>query len=246
MLLRVEHLNKSFHSERVLSDLGFSLTEHHTLSIVGRSGCGKTTLMKIIAGILPCDSGEIYLQDNKINHVPAHQRNIVYLYQEPLLFPHLNVFENVAFGLRLRKQPEDLIQKKTNEMIHSLQLEDHTNKMPHQLSGGQKQRVSFGRALIINPALLLLDEPFGNLDADTRATMQEFLRSVVHQFQITSIFVTHDLKEAIVMADQIGTITNGTLQVFDDVNHFVADPKTGVQREIQFWDGLTTKTRSQS
>src|SRR5262249_44087846 len=146
MLLRIEHLNKSFPPERVLSDLSVSLNEHHTLSIVGRSGCGKTTLLKIIAGLLPCDSGEIYLHDKRINDVPAHQRNIVYLYQEPLLFPHLSVFENVAFGLRLRKQPENLIHKKTSEMIQSLQLEDHSRKMPHQLSGGQKQRVSFGRA----------------------------------------------------------------------------------------------------
>jgi len=140
--------------------------------------------------------------------------------------------------LRLRKQPETEIQKKTDEMIQSLQLQDHARKMPHQLSGGQKQRVSFGRALIINPVLLLLDEPFGNLDADTRASMQEFLQIVVKQFQITSVFVTHDLKEAIVMADQIASMQNGTLQMFEDVNAFVADPKTGVKREIEFWDSL--------
>jgi ABC-type Fe3+/spermidine/putrescine transport system ATPase subunit len=241
MLLKIEHLTKSFQSERVLCDLTFSLNEHHTLSIVGRSGCGKTTLLKIIAGLIHPDAGEIYLQDKKINAVPAHERNIVYLYQEPLLFPHLNVFENIAFGLRLRKQPEAEIQKKTNEMIQSLQLQDHARKMPHQLSGGQKQRVSFGRALIINPVLLLLDEPFGNLDADTRATMQEFLRNVVSQFQITSIFVTHDLKEAIVMADQIASMQNGTLQIYEDVDAFVADAKTGVKREIEFWESLNER-----
>ena len=241
MLLRVDHLNKSFHTDSVLSDLSFSVNEHHTLSIVGRSGCGKTTLLKIIAGLLQCNSGKILLQDRVMNDVPAHQRNIVYLYQETLLFPHLNVFENIAFGLRLRKQSEETIHQKVNQMIQSLHLQDHVQKMPNQLSGGQKQRVSFGRALIVNPLLLLLDEPFGNLDADTRTTMQEFFREVAKQFQITSIFVTHDLKEAMVMGDQIALMQKGSLEVFEDVQHFIQNPKTGVKREIEFWEGLIRK-----
>src|SRR5262249_13796668 len=153
-----------------------------------RSGCGKTTLLKIIAGLLDPDSGAVFLQETNINGVPAHKRNIVYLYQEALLFPHLNVFENIAFGLRLRKMPEAIIHNRTMEMIRSLELEEQREKMPHLLSGGQKQRVSFGRALIINPLLLLLDEPFGNLDVGTRAGMQEFFRTVAQKFKITSIF----------------------------------------------------------
>jgi ABC-type sugar transport system ATPase subunit len=241
MLLKIERLNKSFQSEIVLQDLTFTLEEHRTLSIVGRSGCGKTTLLKIIAGLLPFDSGELLLQNRTLKDVPAHQRNIVYLYQEPLLFPHLNVFENIAFGLRLRKQPEEIIRQKTTEMIQSLELQDHSSKMPHQLSGGQKQRVSFGRALIVNPLLLLLDEPFGNLDADTRATMQDFFRKVAKQFQIASIFVTHDLKEAILMGDRIGLMGKGTLEIFEDVQHFILDSKTGVRREIEFWESLMQK-----
>src|SRR5262245_59384972 len=159
MLLRVELLNKSFHTDRVLSDLSFSINEHHTLSIVGRSGCGKTTLLKIIAGLLQSDSGQILLQDRIVNDVPAHQRNIVYLYQETLLFPHLDVFENIAFGLRLRKQSEEAVRSETTKMIESLELQEHSQKMPHQLSGGQKQRVSFGRALLVNPLIHQLDEP---------------------------------------------------------------------------------------
>jgi ABC-type sugar transport system ATPase subunit len=239
MLLRIEGLNKSFTSDKVLTDLSFTLNEHHTLSIVGRSGCGKTTLLKIIAGLLQSDSGNIFLMDKLINDVPAHKRNIVYLYQETLLFPHLDVFENIAFGLRLRKYPEDVIRQKTEQMAHSLQLDDHIRKMPQHLSGGQKQRVSFGRALIVNPLLLLLDEPFGNLDSDTRASMQEFFRNVAKEFKITSIFVTHDLKEAIVMADQIGMMEKGSLEVFEDVQQFIKSPKTGVRREIEFWERLT-------
>ena len=241
MLLKVQSLNKSFQSDRVLSDLSFSLNEHHNLSIVGRSGCGKTTLLKIIAGLLSADSGKIFLQETLVNEVPAHKRNIVYLYQETLLFPHLDVFENIAFGLRLRKLPENEIQEKTDQMIQSLQIHEHAHKMPHQLSGGQKQRVSFGRAFIVNPLLLLLDEPFGNLDAETRTSMQTFFRNVARQFKITSIFVTHDLKEAILMGDQIALMQKGRLEVFDSVQQFIHDPKTGVQREIEFWEGLIQK-----
>jgi ABC-type sugar transport system ATPase subunit len=242
MLLKVEHLSKSFHSDAVLRDLSFALEEHRTLSIVGRSGCGKTTLLKVIAGLIESESGQVLIQDKAINNVPPHKRNIVYLYQETLLFPHLNVFENIAFGLRLRKSPENLIVEKTNEMIQSLQLRDHAGKMPHQLSGGQKQRVNFGRALIVNPLLLLLDEPFGNLDADTRASMQNFFRQVAENFKITSIFVTHDLKEAILMGDHIALMENGTLEVFEDVQQFVGDPKTGVRREIEFWGKFGSKS----
>ena len=241
MMLRIEHLSKAFPSEKLFSDLNFSVAEHQTFSIVGRSGCGKTTLLKIIAGLLPCDGGNIVLHERTVNDIPAHKRNIVYLYQETLLFPHLNVFENIAFGLRLRGSSEDLIRTKTEEMIRSLGLQEHRIKMPQQLSGGQKQRVSFGRALIVNPLLLLLDEPFGNLDADTRINMQEFFRDVAKQFQITSIFVTHDLKEAILMGDCIGWMRDGTLTTFSDKQQFINDPQTGVRREIEFWKSLKRK-----
>jgi len=238
MLLRIDRLSKAFHSERVLSALSFSLDEHQTLSILGRSGCGKTTLLKIIAGLLDPDSGDVFLQERNIRGVPAHKRNIVYLYQEALLFPHLNVFENIAFGLRLRKMPEAIIHDRTMEMIRSLELEEQRGKMPHLLSGGQKQRVSFGRALIINPLLLLLDEPFGNLDVGTRAGMQEFFRTVAQKFKITSIFVTHDVKEAILMGNRIGFLENGNLDIYEDVRDFIRDPKTGVSREVDFWEDL--------
>ncbi|MGA9607622.1 MAG: ABC transporter ATP-binding protein, partial [Rouxiella badensis] len=199
MFLQVTDLNKNFAAEPVLAQLSFELPEHQTLSVLGRSGCGKTTLLKIIAGLLQPDSGEIRLNKLLINEVAPQHRNIVYLYQEALLFPHLNIFENVAFGLRLRRVKNEEVRTKTEAMLSHLGLASHSQRRPDQLSGGQRQRVAFGRALIINPALLLLDEPFSNLDAETRAQMQQLFKRVAREFAITAIFVTHDLKESLIM-----------------------------------------------
>ncbi len=154
MLLLAQNINKAFKKEMVLQDVNLSLQQHHTLSILGKSGCGKTTLLKIIAGILQQDSGHIFLEEKNIDEVSPNLRKIVYMSQEPLLFPHLNVFENIAFGLRLRKEKKESVEKKVNGLIIELGLQEHRLKMPHQLSGGQKQRVNFGRSLIINPPLI--------------------------------------------------------------------------------------------
>ncbi|MBS1658416.1 MAG: ABC transporter ATP-binding protein [Bacteroidetes bacterium] len=235
MHLRLEHISKKFGSEEVLRDLRLQLPANKTLSILGASGCGKTTLLKIIAGLIEADSGEIFLAEKNITKVPANKRNIVYIYQEPLLFPHLNAFENIAFGLRIRKVAEEKIQQQVNQMISRLGLEEQWKKFPDQLSGGQRQRVAFGRAIIINPPVLLLDEPFAALDYETRSSMQKLFKEVAHEFGITSIFVTHDLKEAILMADEIALMKNGTLQQYDSVASFTNDPVSGVKNEISFW-----------
>lgn len=238
MLLQVSGLGKSFQCKRVLHELSFALPAHQTLGILGKSGCGKTTLLKVIAGLLEPDSGVINVNGSRVNAIPPHKRGIVYLYQEALLFPHLNVFENIAFGLTLRKEHDEVIRAKTHEMIASLELSEETYKMPQQLSGGQKQRVAFGRALIVNPLLLLLDEPFGSLDTVTREAMQKLLRRVAKQFQITSLFVTHDLKEALLIGDQIGYMENGKLEIYETIAQFMNDRKTGVQNEINFGENL--------
>ncbi|WP_417612197.1 ABC transporter ATP-binding protein [Owenweeksia hongkongensis] len=240
MFLEVQNIVKSFHAEQVVKDLNFSLDAHKTLSILGKSGCGKTTMLKIIAGLEKPDAGNITLKGENIDKKSPEKRSVVYLYQEDLLFPHLNVFENIAFGLRLKKLPKDEIKTKVEEMIDSLELNGQANKMPHQLSGGQRQRVSFGRAIITNPSLLLLDEPFGSLDAGTRQRMQVLFKKLASQFSITSLFITHDLKEAILMGDKIAFMRSGCLKVYKDKNEFINDPDTGVQQEIGFWEGLVS------
>jgi ABC-type Fe3+/spermidine/putrescine transport system ATPase subunit len=237
MWLSVTQLHKSFGGTVVLRDINFGLQQGETLAILGRSGCGKTTLLKILAGLIEAE-GNILLNGASLRAVPPQQRGIVYLYQEALLFPHLNVFENVAFGLRLQKAT-DVVQR-TQTMLAQLGLSDQAQKMPDALSGGQKQRVAFGRALIIQPRLLLLDEPFGALDTETRQQMQEFYRHTASEQGISSIFVTHDLKEALLMGDQWGYMAQGHLDLFDSAAAFSADDRTGVQRERAFWQAMAT------
>jgi putrescine transport system ATP-binding protein len=237
VFLQIEQLTKHFGEESVLKELSFDLEKQKLLSILGKSGSGKTTLLKIIAGLETTDSGVIKVDNKVINDVPPQRRNIVYLYQEPLLFPHLNVFENVAFGLRLRKKKDSDIRQKVLQMLAELELSDQAAKMPTQLSGGQRQRVAFGRALIINPKVLLLDEPFGALDTETRATMQVLLKRIIAEHPITTIFVTHDLKEAIQMGDTIGVIEKGQLEIYQDKLDFIQRNES-VKREISFWQRL--------
>ncbi|WP_031426461.1 ABC transporter ATP-binding protein [Flavimarina sp. Hel_I_48] len=238
MFLEVQHITKSFNYEHVVKDLNFTLDAHKTLSILGKSGCGKTTMLKIIAGLIKPDSGTLLLKGEDVTNARPEKRNIVYLYQEDLLFPHLNAFENIAFGLRLKKIPEPQINEKVDHMIASLELHGQASKMPTQLSGGQRQRVSFGRAIITNPSLLLLDEPFGSLDAGTRQRMQQLFKKLTQEFKITSLFVTHDLKEAVLMGDEIGFMRAGNLQVYKDKKDFINDPETGVQEEMKYWKSL--------
>lgn len=211
------------------------------MSVLGRSGSGKTTLLKIIAGLESPDNGRVELEGKAMNETPAHLRNIVYLYQEPLLFPHLNAFENIAFGLRLRKWTEADIRQKTEAMLDHLELKGQAKKMPAQLSGGQRQRVAFGRALIVEPKVLLLDEPFGALDTETRTAMQQLLKRMVAASKITTIFVTHDLKEALLMGDEIALMQDGLLKKYETKADFVQDARTGVQEEIGFWTNIQSR-----
>jgi ABC-type sugar transport system ATPase subunit len=238
MAIQVQNVSKSYRGTPVLRELSFELSSGQTLAVLGRSGCGKTTLLKIIAGLLPPDTGDIQIDGRLVNEWPPQQRGAVYLYQETLLFPHLNVFENVAFGLRLRKTPEKEIREKTAHMLEQLDLTAHAHKKTQALSGGQKQRVAFGRALIINPSVLLLDEPFGSLDVETRASMQQLFKKIAAQYAITAVFVTHDLKESVLMGDQLAYMDEGRLDIFNHLQDFIQDSRTGMQSEIEFWKTL--------
>ncbi|MEO9952626.1 ABC transporter ATP-binding protein [Nonlabens sp.] len=234
-LLHIDNITKSFGSETVLHNVSFTLQEHEVLSVLGKSGSGKTTLLKILAGLEKEDDGTISLSRKRMNDTPPNKRNIVYLYQEPLLFPHLNVSENIAFGLKIRKQSAGEIKTKVENMLLEIGLENHAEKMPHQLSGGQRQRVSFARALIIEPKVLLLDEPFGALDAETRVQMQELFKKLSKKMKLTSIFITHDLKEALTMGDHIGKIELGHFKRYESKQDFYDDADSGAQQEAAFW-----------
>lgn len=238
MLLTVQNIEKSFRQEEVLHQLSLTLAKGEVLSILGRSGSGKTTLLKVIAGLDNPDSGQVLLNDLDITTVEPNKREIVYLYQEALLFPHLSVFENVAFGLRLRQEKESVIKQRVEALLMELELAEQVLKMPNELSGGQRQRVAFGRAIIINPQILLLDEPFGALDTETRSSMQHLFKELAKTYAITAIFVTHDLKEAMLMGDRIGMMQAGRLHLYASQADFIADEQTGVLKELDFWKRL--------
>lgn len=236
--IALENISKGFGRETVLDNVSLTLHDRETTALLGRSGSGKTTLLKILAGLTAPDSGLIRDGDRDITQVPPQQRGIVYLYQEPLLLPHLNLYENIAFGLRLQRRPADEIADRVAAMIAALGLDAHRHKMPTALSGGQRQRVAFGRALIVLPRLLLLDEPFSSLDGETRARMQQLYKDIASRFQIPALFVTHDLKEALLMGDRFAVIEKGRLTAYPDRAAFSADPRSGVGDEIAFWQNL--------
>ncbi|MBR2647465.1 MAG: ABC transporter ATP-binding protein [Sediminibacterium sp.] len=238
MLIEINHITKCFSGKPVLSDISLKVDMYETLSILGKSGCGKSTLLKIIAGIEKPDEGSILVKGIDISKQEPHERNIVYLFQEALLFPNLNVFENIAFGLRIKKIEKKVITQQVSVMLERLGLTDHSKKMPHQISGGQKQRVAFGRALIINPPLILLDEPFSNLDTETRSQMQDLYKKVAIDFHITALFVTHDIKEALLMGDRMTYLQDGKLKVYDSKQDFMNDEITGAKKEISFWNNI--------
>jgi len=237
-LLSLRGLRKAYGDELLFESLDLELAAKHTLVILGRSGCGKSTLLRMLAGLEAVDAGEIRLRDLAINSLPPQQRGIVYLGQEALLFDHLNVFENIAFGLRLRRLTQHEINQRVDAMLSHLGLQTHRHKQVEQLSGGQKQRVAFGRALAVRPEILLLDEPFSSLDADIRADMQQLFRSMAAQFAITALFVTHDAEEALRIGDRFAHLHDGTLTVYADRAEFINDPATGVCRKIDFWQHL--------
>ncbi len=234
-ILNIKNVTKTFAKESLLEKVNFTLNKGKITSLLGSSGSGKSTLLKIIGGLERSDSGEIFLEGNDISDLQPQDRNIVYLYQEALLFPHLNVFENVAFGLRLRKVSEEIINSKVDNMLQMLGMEEHSRKMSHQLSGGQRQRVSFGRAMVIEPRLLLLDEPFGALDGETRQSMQVLFKELALKMNLSALFVTHDIKEAITMGDNIAKIVKGNLHQFESVSAFVSNEESGARNEIDFW-----------
>ena len=236
--LRVEQLCVRLGDSLVLRDVSLVLAAHTTMVVLGASGCGKTTLLRCIAGLIHADAGRILLDGQPLGVFGAGQRRIVYLNQEPLLFPHLTLFENIAFGLRLRRLVEPQLRERVADLVACLELSGLERRYPQALSGGQRQRVAFGRALAVDPALLLLDEPFSHLDPETRASMQDLFKQVATQRGISALFVTHDLRESLRIGDTFAILHDGRLRTFDERRAFCADPGSGVGGELAFWSQI--------
>jgi spermidine/putrescine transport system ATP-binding protein len=223
--LSVENLHKSFDDERVLNDISLEVAPGEFFTLLGPSGCGKTTLLRTIAGLELPDAGRIFLGGEEITRLPASQRQVNTVFQSYALFPHLSVYENIAFGLRSRKFPQTEIQRRVDERLEMLDLGQLARRRPHQLSGGQKQRVALARALVNEPAVLLLDEPMSALDANLRAQVQQDLRRLQRELGQTFILVTHDQDEALVCSDRLAVMRDGRIVQCGDPEYVYDYPR---------------------
>ncbi len=212
--ITLKNIEKSFNKIKVLNNINFEVPEGKVVSLLGPSGCGKTTTLKIIAGLIKADNGEIFLGDKDITDVPVEKRGAVIVFQDYLLFPHLNIEENIGFGLKMARIPKKEINIQVERMLELVQLKGYNKKYPNELSGGQQQRVALARALAIEPKVLLLDEPFSNLDTKLREDMREFTLEIQRKLNITTILVTHDKEEALMSSDKIAIMLNGEIKQF--------------------------------
>ncbi|MDQ3695194.1 MAG: ABC transporter ATP-binding protein [Chloroflexota bacterium] len=210
--IRLRSLSKHFGPVVAVSNLDLELPEGELIAFLGPSGCGKTTTLRLIAGFETADTGEIYLGGKDVTTLPPERRDAGMVFQNYALFPHMTVFENVAFGLQMRKEPKEVIAKRVYAILDKVQLTGLDRRYPRQLSGGQQQRTALARALVFNPTVLLLDEPLANLDAKLREEMRFYIRHLQQEFAITTIYVTHDQAEALVLADRVAVMRDGVLQ----------------------------------
>ena len=211
-VIELRNVSKQFDGETVLDSINLDIYDNEFLTLLGPSGCGKTTTLRMIGGFETPDQGDILFLGERINDIPPHKRNINTVFQRYALFPHLNVFENVAFPLREQKLPHDEIEQKVNEMLALVKLTGFERRNVTRLSGGQQQRVAIARALVSRPRVLLLDEPLAALDLKLRKDMQQELKNIQKATGITFVFVTHDQEEALSMSDTIVVMSEGKIQ----------------------------------
>ena len=223
--LNITDLSKSFEGNTVALDaLSLDIASGELLAILGPSGCGKTTALKLIAGMLQPTSGDIAIDGKSIVHIKPENRGTVMVFQNHLLFPHLNVADNIGFGLRMRNLPSAEITRRVTEMMELTHISGLSDRMPLQLSGGQQQRAALARALVIQPRVLLLDEPFSSLDAHLRAEMRSLVKSLHHAMKTTTVLVTHDQEEAVSLADRIALLFDGRLRQYAGPDQFFRRP----------------------
>lgn len=226
----LKNLSKNFQSVCAVRDVNLQIEDKEFLTLLGPSGCGKSTTLNMIAGLEKPSTGEIYIDGYLVNHIPPARRDVAMVFQNYALYPHMTIRENMGFALKIRKIPEEEIEKKVREAARILEIENLLDRRPRQLSGGQRQRVAVGRAIVRNPKVFLLDEPLSNLDATLRVQMRAELKMIFNRLQATAIYVTHDQAEAMTMSNRIAIFKAGVIQQVDTplriyyhpVNRFVA------------------------
>ena len=225
--LELKEIKKSFtEGEAVLDNISLEISKGEFITLLGSSGCGKTTTLRIIAGLEQPDAGNVWLDGREVTGLEPNQRDVNTVFQNYALFPHMNVAENIGYGLKLKKVPKSEIRKKVSQMLELVQLEGYEKRKPSELSGGQKQRVAIARALVNNPKVLLLDEPLGALDLQLRRAMQIELKHLQKKLGITFIYITHDQEEAINMSDRIAVMKDGRIEQIGTPDEIYNHPKT--------------------
>lgn len=225
--LELKEIKKSFtEGEAVLDNISLEISKGEFITLLGSSGCGKTTTLRIIAGLEQPDAGSVWLDGREVTGLEPNQRDVNTVFQNYALFPHMNVAENIGYGLKLKKVPKSEIRKKVSQMLELVQLEGYEKRKPSELSGGQKQRVAIARALVNNPKVLLLDEPLGALDLQLRRAMQIELKHLQKKLGITFIYITHDQEEAINMSDRIAVMKDGRIEQIGTPDEIYNHPKT--------------------
>lgn len=225
VIIRLQNISKKFEEDVILDSINLEIKDKEFMTFLGPSGCGKTTTLRIIAGFLEADSGQVLFEGKDINNLPPHKRQVNTIFQRYALFPHLNVYDNIAFGLRIKKMKEKDIAKKVGEMLELVNLKGFQKRDISSLSGGQQQRVAIARALAVEPRVLLLDEPLGALDLKLRKDMQVELKNIQKRMGITFIYVTHDQQEALSMSDTIVVMNDGKIQQIGSPIDIYNEPK---------------------
>lgn len=210
----------------VLEGLNLEINKGELVSLLGPSGCGKTTTLRVVAGFIEPNHGKFVLDGEDLTKVPVHKRNFGLVFQSYALFPHLSVFDNVAFGLKVKKMSKEEIEKKVTDILEICDLKEYRKRFPGELSGGQRQRVALARALVVEPKLLLLDEPLSNLDAKLRINMRVEIKRLQSKLGITTLFVTHDQEECFSISDKVAVMNGGVIEQFDTPENIYAMPKT--------------------
>ena len=246
-IISLENVALTFDGERILNNINLDIYDKEFVTLLGPSGCGKTTTLRIIGGFLEPDSGNVIFDGKKINTLPPHKRNINTVFQRYALFPHLNVYDNIAFGLRIKKIPESEIKERVLQMLKLVNLRGFEKRSVQRLSGGQQQRVAIARALINRPKVLLLDEPLGALDLKLRKEMQIELKKIQQSLEITFIYVTHDQEEALTMSDTVVVMNNGNIQQIGTPQDIYNEPQNAFVAdfigESNIIDGIMLKYR---
>lgn len=223
--LSIRHVQKKIKDHEILSEINLDITQGNFITLLGPSGCGKSTLLRCIAGLESINQGEIYLDGLKINDIKPAKRNIGMIFQQYSLFPTKTVFQNIAFGLKIRRTSKSIVHKRVDELLDIIGLSQAKDKYPSQLSGGEQQRVALARSLIIEPKVVLFDEPLSAIDAKLRKELQNKIKQIHNELNMTSIFVTHDQEEAMLLADVIYLMNNGKIEQIGTPRTLYSQPK---------------------